>query len=126
MTQEQLADSMAKRMVAYAAKRSQRNIHFQVILAHTLERLPTRPYCRKVYCEPSFPTMWKDFNARGVTYHRKDQTEEAAAWVKTALLAGYTVFWGTRKHGCFGGHALKDGPSIWWDIDDPQSPAGEG
>jgi hypothetical protein len=85
-------------------KRSRRNIHFQVVLEGETVFCPTTRLYRTTYREPRFPIMWRRKNVRGVTY-RKDRTEEAAAWVRTALMAGYIVHC-ARKRGWYSGRGL--------------------
>jgi hypothetical protein len=116
---QRVAEGMATRMVDDVAKRSRRNIHFQVLAASKVEPIPTRPYVRRVRIEPPFPSMWQYRNARGATYH-KSQTDEAAAWVKTALLAGYTVRCSVRKRGWYSGRGLQDGLADYWDAGETQ------
>jgi hypothetical protein len=45
-----------------------------------------------------FPRHWNYKNTTGVTFGRAD-VDAARAWVKQALLAGFTVFYSNRKHG---------------------------
>jgi hypothetical protein len=55
-----------------------------------------------------FPTHWRRKNTSGVTFRRQDAAA-AQAWVKQALLAGFTVFHARTKNGLWAGQGLKDG-----------------
>src|SRR5258708_5315472 len=72
-----------------------------------------------------FEYHWKRKNIRGVIFER-DDLAGAEAWVKQALLAGYTVFHAHNKITTAFGRGLKDWPLPWdwddergcWDLDE--------
>lgn len=71
-----------------------------------------------------FEWQWQRKNIRGVTFEL-DDLEQAEAWVKRAMLAGYQVFTSSTKSGEWGGRGLGDWPLPWdwddergrWDLD---------
>jgi hypothetical protein len=63
-----------------------------------------------------FPTQWRHKNTSGVTFKR-DEITEAEAWVKQALLAGFTVFYSSTKGTWGAGRSLAHGiysEDGWW------------
>jgi hypothetical protein len=72
-----------------------------------------------------FEWHWQRKNIRGVVFEL-DECEAAEAWIRRALLAGYTVFRSFNKSsGWSAGRGLKDWPLPWdwddergcWDLD---------
>src|SRR5215831_20341814 len=84
---------IAARMAKNVSESSTRNIHFSVI-----DNRKPKP----------FLTHWRHKNTSGVSYPRQE-TAAAEAWIATALLAGYTVFWHQRKRMWGAGRSLKSG-----------------
>lgn len=110
-----MARRIAKRLVQNAKGSRARNLHFSV-LSHsppidmegrTFEEV-TKSGREARRQPPPFPFHWKHKNIFGVTFGR-DQIDEAGAWVRTALLAGYSVFWSRTKRVPGFGHGLENG-----------------
>lgn len=91
-----LAQVMAEQLFGRAVEWPRlRNLHFSVLVDYI--------------GEPPFQFMWQYKNVRGATFTKADR-DAAVQWIKTAMLAGYTVFHNFGKRGGGQGRGLEHGP----------------